>query len=43
VRGYPRDVSSCSSILLIQLFAGAHVAFHGARFDRVRPETMPNL
>ena len=43
VRGYPRDVSSSSSILLIQLSAGAHVAFHGARFIRVRTETMLNL
>ena len=36
VRGYPRDENASTDVIYIRLGVGAHVAFHGARFDRVR-------
>ena len=36
VRGYPRDENASADVIYIRLGVGAHVAFHGARFDRVR-------
>ena len=36
LRGYPREPETCSDAIYVRLAAGAHVATHGARFDKIR-------